>query len=186
MTLSKIDEKKDFMKRITVLIDTREQQNTHIVKALDAWGVMHESRKLDFADYSFSVDGKDFSRSCVVERKANVDEIYGNITGDRERIEKELDTISRNARQCVLMLENCGSWDELKAFTIPPDEAERTGRKVLNIGATCYTTLQSWRCGNRYSFTMEFVPDAKMSAARLLEVFFWYWHNYKKQTAARK
>ena len=183
---SKEAEKKNFMKRITVLIDTREQKNGHIIKALDAWGILHESRKLDYADYSFLADGKDFSASCVIERKANVNEIYGNITSDRERIEKELDTISRNARQCVLLLENCGSWEELKAFTIPQEEAERTGRKVLNIGTTCYSTLQAWRCANRYRFTLEFVQDPKNTAARMLEVFFWYWHNYQKQTAARK
>ncbi len=183
---SKEQDKKDFMKRITVLIDTREQQNGHILRALDAYGVMHESRKLDYADYSFLADGKDFSGSCVIERKANVNEIYGNVTADRERIEKEMDTISRNARQCVLLLENCESWEALKAFAITQEEAERAGRKVLNIGATCYSTLQSWRCGNRYSFTMEFVPDPRQTAARMLEIFYWYWHNYRKQTAARK
>lgn len=183
---SRESEKKDFMKKITVLIDTREQKNAHIVKALDAYGVMHESRKLDFGDYSFMADGRDFSGSCVIERKANVNEVYGNLSADRERIEKELDTISRNARQCILLLENCEGWDALKAASILQEEADRTGRKVLNIGATCYGTLQAWRCGNRYRFGVEFVPDPRQSAARMLELFFWYWHNYKKQTAARR
>lgn len=183
---NKISEKKEFMKRATILIDTREQKNDHIVNALDSYGVMHESCKLDYADYSFRIDGKDFSSSCVVERKASVNEIYGNITADRERIEKELDTISRNATHCSLLLENCASWDDLKAHSITQEEADRTGRKVLNIGATCYSTLQAWRCGNRYCFSMEFVPSQKDSAARILEVFFWYWHNYKKATSARR
>ena len=183
---SKESEKKDFMKSVTVLIDTREQKNAHIVRALDAYGVMHESRKLDFGDYSFLADGKDFSRSCIIERKACIDEVYGNITADRERIEKELDTISRNARQCVFLLENCAGWEALKAFTIPQEEAEHTGRKVRNIGETCYSTLQAWRCGNRYDFMIEFVSDQKQSAARMLEVFYWYWHNYRKMTAPRR
>lgn len=183
---SKEAEKKDFLKKITVLIDTREQKNAHIVRAMDAYKVMHESRKLDFGDYSFIVDGKDFSRSCVIERKANIDEVYGNITADRERIEKKLDTISRNARQCVFLLENCAGWEALKAFTLPQEEVERTGRKVQNIGETCYGTLRAWSCGNRYDFSMEFVQDPKYSAARMLEVFYWYWHNYKKLTAPRR
>lgn len=183
---SRDQEKKNFMKKITVLIDTREQKNDHIIKALDAYGVMHESRKLDYGDYSFIADGRDFSRSCVIERKANVNEVYGNISADRERIEKELDTISRNARQCIFLLENCESWEALKAYSLPKDEVEQTGRKVQNIGATCYGTLQAWRCGNRYNFTVEFLPDVHYSAARMLELFFWYYHNYRKQTAARR
>lgn len=179
-------EKKHFMKCVTILTDTREQKNEHIIKALDAYGVMHESRKLDYGDYSFIADGKDFSHSCIIERKANVNEVYSNISSDRERIEKELDTISRNARQCIFLLENCEGWDALKTYSLPKDEVERTGRKVQNIGAACYGTLQAWRCGNRYNFTVEFVPDVRSSAARMLELFFWYYHNYRKQTAARK
>lgn len=184
--MSSADEKKEFMKKVTILIDTREQKNGHITQALSALGIMHKSQKLDFGDYSFSVDGKDFSRSCVIERKADVDEVYGNVTADRERIEKELDTISRNATQCVFMLENCTGWTHLKGFELSEQQAAKQGRKVKNIGATVYSTLQSWKCGNRYGFSVEFVPDVNHSALKILEVFFWYYHNYKKQTAPRK
>ena len=105
--MSSENEKKDFMKKVTILIDTREQKNSHIITIFDNLGIMHESRKLDYGDYSFAVEGRDFSRSCVIERKANIDELYGNLTHDRERIEKEFDTISKNANQCTLLLENC-------------------------------------------------------------------------------
>lgn len=179
-------EKAAFMKKVTILIDTREQKNDHIVGLLNKHGIQHESRKLDYGDYSFCIDGKDFSRSCVIERKANVNEIYGNISSDRERIEKELDTISRNANQCVLLLENCAGWDELKVFALSDADMKNNSRKVKNIGATCHSTLQSWRCGNRYNFTVEFSPTQDRSALKMLEIFFWYYHNYKKLTTARK
>lgn len=184
--MSSISEKKRFMKNVTVVIDTREQKNDHIINALDKLGIMHESWKLDYGDYSFSIDGRDFSRSCVIERKANVNEVYNNISADRERIEKELDTISRNARQCIFLLENCRDWAELKAYQISDAEMMGTMRKVQNIGMVCYGTLQAWRCGNRYDFTVEFVPDVRRSAVKMLELFFWYYHNYRKQTAARR
>lgn len=184
--MSSKDEKKDFLKKVTILIDTREQKNKHITDTLSQLGIMFESRKLDFGDYSFIIEGRDFSRSCVVERKAKIDELYGNFTTDRERIEKELDTISRNAVQCTLMLEGCKDWEHLKAFEISASGAEKQGRKVRNIGATVYATLQSWRCGNRYSFDVEFIPDEAKTASKMLELFFWYWHNYRKQTAPRK
>ena len=180
------DGKKDFMKKVTILIDTREQQNKHITEVLANLGVMTKSQKLDFGDYSFIIDGKDFSRSCVLERKADIDEIYGNLTTDRERIEKELDTISRNANHCIFMLENCAGWESLKGFEISEQQAEKQGRKVRNIGATVYATLQAWRCGNRYDFTVEFIPDTRRSALKMLEMFYYYYHNYKKQTAPRK
>lgn len=180
------DEKKEFMKKVTVLIDTREQRNEHITAVLSQFGIMVENRKLDYGDYSFTAEGKDFSHSCVIERKAKIDELYGNFTTDRDRIEKELDTISRNAVQCTLLLEGCKSWEHLKEFEISAVGAENQGRKVRNIGETVYSTLQSWRCGNRYSFDVEFVWERKNSALKILELFYWFWHNYKKQTAPRK
>lgn len=183
--MSSVDEMKEFTKKVTFIIDTREQKNKHIIEALDNFGVMHESRKLDFGDYSFQAEGKDFSRSCVIERKANIDELYGNFTGDRERIEKEFDTISKNARQCTLLIENCSGWEHLKGYEIPEYSVQRQGRKVRNIGATVYNTLQSWRCGNRYNFTVEFVQDSAKSALKIIEIFFWYYHNYKKSIAPR-
>lgn len=185
MRLSK-DEKKEFMKAVTILIDSREQVNEHITQVLSQLGIMFEVGKLDYGDYSFKAEGKDFSHSCVIERKAKIDELYGNVTSDRERIEKELDTISRNAVQCTLLLEGCNGWERLKEFQISEAGAEKQGRKVRNIGATVYSTLQSWRCGNRYRFDVEFIPDEKKSALKMLELFYWFWHNYKAQTAPRK
>ena len=83
-------DKKTFLRGVTVICDTREQKNEHIMKSLSEMGIMTETRKLDYGDYSFSREGRDFSMSCVVERKANVDEIYNNVIGDRGRIEKEM------------------------------------------------------------------------------------------------
>lgn len=184
--MSSEDEKKEFMKRVTVLVDSREQKNEHITFVLKQLGVMLEVRKLDYGDYSFAVEGRDFSHSCVIERKAKIDELYGNFTHDRERIEKEFDTMSRNTVQCTLLLEGCKGWEHLKEFGISADGAARQRRKVRNIGATVYSTLQAWRCGNRYSFDVEFIPDEKKTALKMLELFFWFWYNFRKQTAPRR
>ena len=82
-------DKKSFLKIVTVLYDTREQRNEHILSGLNALGVRAERQKLDYGDYSFRTSTKDFSMSCVIERKANVDELYQNTMYDPERIEKE-------------------------------------------------------------------------------------------------
>lgn len=184
--MSSQSDKAAFMKGVTVLIDTREQVNEHITQSFQKMGIMFESRKLDYGDYSFMIDGKDFSRSCVIERKADIDELYGNVTADRERIEKELDTISRNAVQCILLLENCGGWAYLKSFSLTDEQMQKQNRKVKNIGATVYAALQSWRCGNRYDFQVEFIPTLNLSATKIIELFYYYYHNYKRSIAPRK
>lgn len=177
--------KKDFMKKVCVLIDTREQKNQHITSALDSMGVAYESRKLDFGDYSFTADGRDFSLSCVVERKANVDEIYNNIMQERGRIEKELYSAANLSKQCTVFIEGIGDWEQLKAYEVPDRIMKQLPqRKVKDIGRHVYSTLKSWKSSNRYSFDVQFICDNAKTAERLLENFYYYWHNYKELTAA--
>lgn len=178
-------DKKTFLKKVTVLIDTREKENKHIIEKLDELNVKHELRKLDFADYSFLIEDKDFSQSCVIERKANVDEFYGNIMHERDRIEKEFLAISRLANQCVLIIENCSGLKRLKEFKLSDRDMEKQNRKVKNIGEHCYNTLRAWQCGNRYNFRTVFIRDTTDTAAKILEEFWCYYHNYKELTKSR-
>lgn len=180
------DEKKAFLKAATILIDTREQQNKHILTALDAMHVHYEQHKLDFGDYSFTADGRDFSLSCVVERKGCINELWGNITKERERFEKELQTARNIAGGCMLLIEGCGSWNELRNYVVPEMEMLQRGRKVSEIGDTICSTLESWRSRNRYALDVVFSADKSQSAKLILNQFFWYWRNYKHQTAPRR
>lgn len=176
------DEKKKFLKNVTVLVDTREKENKHIITCLDKYDVKYQKEKLDFGDYSFIVDGKDFRLSCVCERKAKVDELYSNIMQSRERFEKEFTAASTLANNFTLVLENCGSEKELKATRLTDrDIYSQPRRQVMNIGEFCYTTLRSWKC--RYDFNVIYVADKAKTAVEILEVFYWYYHNYKKLTA---
>ena len=40
--------------------------------------------------------------------------------------------------------------------------------------------------GSRYHFDVQFIEDKRQTAARMLEVFYYYWRSYKEMTAARK
>lgn len=181
------NDKKSFMKAVTVLYDTREQKNAHIIDALNDMGVMVEQRKLDFGDYSFMAEGRDFSLSCIIERKANVDEIYGNIMHDRERFEKELYAASLLSNEFTLLIENVGSWEELRLYEVPEWQMNQfPDRKVKATGAHVYATLKAWKPNNRYRFRVEFSEAKENTAAKLLEVFYYYWRNYKELTAARR
>lgn len=179
--------KKDFLKKVTIYVDTREQVNEHITGKLDEIGVKYEKKKLDYGDYSFRVDDDDFSKSCVIERKAHVDEIYNNVTQDRGRIEKELYCAANQAKELILILENIGSWEELKNYVVPDWQMQRDSqRKVADIGKMVYATLRSWERGNRYHFKIEFSPDKTLTAVKMVELFYYYWRNYKEQTSARR
>lgn len=180
-------EKQDFMKKVIVLIDTREQVNQHITAKLDEYGISYESRKLDYGDYSFIADGSDFSKSCVIERKANVDEIYNNVVQDRGRIEKEMYAASNQAKELTMIIESVGGWDQLKNYVVPEWQMQANSqRKKSDIGKVVYSTLRAWERGNRYNFKVEFSEKKENTAAKMLELFFYFWRNYKEQTSARR
>lgn len=184
-------EKSKFMKAVTVLCDTREQKNEHIVSKFDEYGVKHESAKLDAGDYSFFIAGRDFSQSCVIERKADVDELYTNIMegGKRkgERIEKELQAARMNGTQMVLLLENCAGWEALKSYTVPDWKMKMSEKRIVaDIGRFVYPRLKSWQPSNRYGLRVEFAADNSESAAKMLEEFYYWYRSYKELIAARR
>lgn len=187
-------DKKTFLKIVTVISDTAEQENKHILKKLDEYGIPYIERKLDFGDYSFitqektnyGIKERDFSLSCVVERKASPDEFYGNVIHDRERIESEFAEASKLCNNFILLIENCKDMSELKATELSDfDMMQMKIRQEKKIGIKCYETIMSWRCGNRYRFTTEFVKDKNETANKILELFYYYWRNYKQLSANR-
>lgn len=179
-------DKQTFLRNVTVLVDTRERENRHILRELDHLEIAHKDRKMDFGDYSFEIAERDFSLSCVIERKADVDELYGNLTKDRDRIEKEFSAANSIAKEFVLLIETCRDIDDMRRYRISDFDMIRQHRKIQNIGEYCYSTLKSWECGNRYKFRTRFVSDRSKTAAAILEEFYWYWRNYKIMTRSRR
>lgn len=93
-------EEQEIYKSIVILIDTREQKNGHIISWFDAHKIKWKSKKLDFGDYSFYIPKNDalgikrdifFNDEIVIERKASLTELAGNLTEDGgRRFESEL------------------------------------------------------------------------------------------------
>jgi len=184
--------RQEFYKTVTILTDSREQENQHILATLDRLGVKHEMRKLDLGDYSFVIDGRDFSTSCVVERKSGLEELYSNLMerlgGTKiNRLEKELDAAHRLLTQFTMVIEGVGSMDELRTFTVPEWKMQASPQRVkADIGTTCWAAMRSWQAGDRYDFRIEFVKRQEDVASVLLEEFFVYFSNYKKLVAPRR
>ena len=173
-------DKQKFCKQVTILCDTREQRNEHIINSLKQSGIKYDSCKLPFGDYSFKIEELDFRLLCVVERKGNVNELWHNITKERDRFEKEVSVMASITHSAHLIIECCPDRDFLINFTVDPYVMQHQNRKVENIGKFVYSTLQSWQSSNRYGLIVHYMRGNAGTASLLLNIFYYYWHNYKE------
>ena len=84
---------------IVILVDTKEQRNEHIISFFDKKKIQYKRVNLNYGDYScmipkgtigqFTSDVY-FDREFVIERKADIDELAGNLKDDAARLRKEL------------------------------------------------------------------------------------------------
>jgi hypothetical protein len=86
------------LKSIIVLIDTREKVFSHIKLWFKTNKISYEIYGLNFGDYSFKIPKNEkleifedmyFTDIIAIERKANAEEISGNLTEGRERFKRE-------------------------------------------------------------------------------------------------
>lgn len=114
-------EKKEILNNMVILVDTREQENKHILEFFNKKKIQYKSKKLDFGDYSFMLPAMPelgitkplmFDNEIVVERKGSLTELSGNLTEGRERFEKEL--IRKQDAKFYLMIED-GSWEDIQS-----------------------------------------------------------------------
>lgn len=137
------------MKSMEIIVDTREKKNSHITTLLDERKCHYKAQKLDYGDYTCTyASGKNNTVSieniAVIERKANLDELAGNITKGRERFEREFLRAREAGAKVFLMIEG-GSYDAIQEHRyrsqLPP-------KAYLN-------TLFSWQ--QKYNITISFV-----------------------------
>ena len=84
-----------------IIIDSREQQYFHITKKLEQLNIPYKFKKLDFADYSFEIDGVSYEKKITIERKASLDEIIGNFS---EKGRKRFAAEFKRAKGCKIYL----------------------------------------------------------------------------------
>ena len=144
-------EEKEILKSMVILVDTREQANSHILKFFDRKSIGYKSKKLDYGDYSFMLPANSdlgiikpiyFDDEIVIERKGSLTELSGNLTKDRERFEKEL--IRKGDAKFHLMVED-GSWEKIQAGIY------NTEYKPVSF----YATLNAYIA--RYHISIDFV-----------------------------
>ena len=88
------------LKSIVILIDSREKVFSHIKLWFKSNKIDYEIYGLNFGDYSFKIpknleldilEDIYFSDIIAIERKANAEEISGNLTNGRDRFKREFD-----------------------------------------------------------------------------------------------
>lgn len=135
------------LKKIEIIIDTREQANKHITEFLTKKKVPFVSRKLDVGDYSAQIGVMSLEKSIVIERKGSLDEVAGNIGTGRERFEKEFLRAKAGNTKVYLVIED-GSWEAIKAH-----------RYRSELSSKAYiATLRSWMA--KYDFNLIFCEKA--------------------------
>ena len=114
-----VEEIKKLTKSMVILVDSREKKNTHILDYFRKQKISFYTEKLEYGDYSFMIPaaaaGEDifFHRDCVVERKASLEELSGNLTGERERFEKEFLKAGNDGCKVYLMIEAPGGYSDI-------------------------------------------------------------------------
>lgn len=92
-------EMKKILDSIVVIVDNREKNNKHILDFFDKKKIPYRIIKNDYGDYTAMIPGGTieqftsdiyFDRDIAIERKANIDEIAGNLKEDAARLKKEL------------------------------------------------------------------------------------------------
>lgn len=115
---------KEIESKITIIVDTREKRNEHILDFFNKKNIPYVTKKLDYGDYSCmlpanSFEGQErelyFDRDIVIERKANIDELAGNLKDDAVRLKNELGAINKYGIRCILLLEDKNFDENIRA-----------------------------------------------------------------------
>lgn len=95
----------EWLKIVTIIIDSREKEIAHITNYFDNQNVKYKVKKLESGDYTYSMS------KCIVERKNSLDEISQNFTKNRERFKNEWERVPAGFIKYLIIEDN--SFDDV-------------------------------------------------------------------------
>jgi len=162
-------ELKKLLKSITIIVDTREQANNHIIQYFDKKKIPHISRKLNFGDYSCMLPAnqelgimRDFYFDCYIERKNSLEEISTNLTSKREQFENEL--LRANGSRFILMIEEAQGFEKIINHKYNTEYNEKSFLASLLT------------FGHRYGININFI-DKKYAGLFIYQQLYYYVYN---------
>lgn len=167
-------QKKELLKSLVILVDTRERVNNHIIDYFDAHNISYKKKALDFGDYSFILPKNEnlgilqdlsFEKEIIIERKNSAEELALCFTQTRARFEDEF--IKAGNAKKYLLIENCEYVDIA------------TGNYKSDYSKKSYlATLHSFN--HRYDINIVFMPNSSFSALYIVNTFYYYLRNIIK------
>lgn len=161
----------ELLKTITILVDTREQKNQHIIDYFESKKIPYESLKVDAGDYSVKLPQnielgipRDIYFPVAIERKNSVDELVQTIK-ERSRFENEL--IRSRKLQFLLMVEDPNGYENMLYGNY---QSQYEPKAFLG-------SLKSFE--TRYEFSTVFIPS-KVSGNYIYHHFYYFVRNFLK------
>lgn len=100
-----------------ILIDTREQANTHILRDFEKAGIIDGcesfNEPIEFGDY-YSTE-----TNITVERKKNLTEFAGNCGKGHARFKNELEKLKRSCGKMYILIEQDITYEEMESWVNP-------------------------------------------------------------------
>lgn len=118
--------KKLLRENFTIIFDTREQQNSHILAYFDSVKVPYKRKKIDEGDYTAIITKRhdmgiyrDLYFPVAIERKNSVDELAGNLsektdTHDDIRLIRELQRAKSKRVKMYLIIEDKNGMEHIR------------------------------------------------------------------------
>ena len=161
----------EIVSSMVILIDTREKSMEHLTQYFDKAKINYERKSLSYGDYSFYIPKNDdlsiprdlyFDKKICIERKGSLEELSGNLTKERDRLEKEFALAPKTK---VLVVENASYAD-----------------MVNGNYDTKYNNKSYWASvhsmWHKYNIPIMFMPDNSYTGFFIRGYFSYYLKNY--------
>lgn len=148
---------KKLINQMVVLVDSRENENSHIIDYFTKHKIAYRVKAMECFDYSCEIKansdlGLPFDISLEnligIERKGSggsgISELSGNFTTSRNQFEEKWEKAKATTENLYLLIEN-GSWDDIRQHKYKSEFGENA----------FYNSLISWR--TKYGFHIDFV-----------------------------
>ena len=152
---------------MVIIVDTREKVNDHVLKYFDYKNIPYKTMKLDYMDYSFMIPANEklgiqrdlyFNNEIAIERKANLDEVCGNLKDDRMRLKREFVLSPQNK---IMVIESGSYVDMVKGNYTSSYDAK-----------SFYGTFHSF--WHEFNLPIIFMPDKNYTGMFIHGYFYYY------------
>lgn len=164
---------KELLKSMTIICDTREQENSWVTDYFNSKKIPYISKKLDFGDYSVLLPANSeygitrdiyFDKKIAIERKNSLEELSGTIS-IRDRFESEL--LRAKDKKFILMVEESQGYEKIINHKYKTDYNEKA------FLATLFTFQ------HRYGMDINFI-DKKYSGLFIYQQLYYFCREYFK------